>query len=96
MAAHGFSDFNIWIRTFSAVARAYAFSQEGQDLDNQMAEALEKVRSDPDIPAAQKEMMIQQLQHSADIIAAIRPSPGNVDAVAPYIDQLGAIFDDEG
>ena len=96
VSVHGFTDFETWLRTLSIVAQAYAFAREGAALDAKMAEALQRIESDPDISASQKEMMIQQLQHSVEAIAGIRPPRENVEAVSPYIDQLGVIFDDEG
>ena len=96
VGAYGFPDFTAWTQTMSAVARAYAFSREGASLDGKMAEALAKIRDHPNIPAAQKEMMIQQLQHSAGAIAGMRPSQENIDAVKAYSEQLKAVFDDNG
>jgi hypothetical protein len=93
VGAHGFSDFAVWIQTFSAVARAYAFAKDGGALDSDMAAALEKIRSDPNIPQAQKDMLLQQLQASAGAISGMRPSQENIDAVAPYVDQLSAVFE---
>ena len=94
--AHDFPDFPTWVRTLSVAARAYAFIQGGADLDSKVSEALARIESDPNIPEAQKEMMRQQLQHSADAIAAIKPSQKSIDAVTPYAEQLGQLFDEEG
>jgi hypothetical protein len=91
--AHEFADFNAWLEALSAIARAYAFAKEGGALDNEMAAALEKIRNDPNLPAAQKDMMLQQLEASAGAIAGMRPSQENIDAVTPYVDQLALVFD---
>lgn len=96
VSAYGFTDFETWLRTLSIVAQAYAFAREGAALDAKMADALERIENDPDISPSQKEMMIQQLQHSVEAIAGIRPPRENVEAVTPYIDQLGVIFENEG
>ena len=61
-----------------------------------MAEAIEKVRNDPNIPAAQKELILQQLQHSNAAIAGMRPSEESLKAVEPYGEQLKAMFDNDG
>jgi hypothetical protein len=90
---YGFADFNAWLQTFSTIARAYAFAREGGEIDSQMAEAIEKVRNDPNIPAAQKELILQQLQHSNAAIAGMRPSEESLNAVEPYGEQLKALFD---
>jgi hypothetical protein len=94
--AHDFADFSTWVRTLSVTAQAYVFTQSGADLDRKMAEALARIESDPNIPVAQKEMMRQQLKHSAHAIAAMKPSQASIDAVTPYADQLRQLFDDEG
>jgi len=94
--AHGFQDFPTWVRVLSVTAQAYAFAESGEDLDIRLSEALARIESDPDISEVQKEMMRQQLQHSADAIAAMKPSQGNIDAVKPYVGQLGQLFEDEG
>jgi hypothetical protein len=93
--AYEFPDFATWVRTLSVTAQAYAFAQSGADLDRKMAEALARVESDPNLPDAQKEMMRQQLLHSGHAIAAMMPSQASVDAVRPYVEQLGQLFDDE-
>jgi hypothetical protein len=93
VGAYGFSDFAAWIQTFSAVARAYAFAKDSGALDSEMAAALEKIRTDPNIPQAQKDMLLQQLQASAGAISGMRPSQENIDAVAPHVDQLSAVFE---
>ena len=94
VSPYGFADFTTWTQTFSAIGQAYAFAREGGSIDNQMSEALAKVRDNPNFSAAQKEMLLQQLQHSSGAIAAMRPSQQNIDAVAPYVDQLKAVFND--
>jgi hypothetical protein len=93
---YGFSDFSNWLGTLSATARAFAFAQSGSDLDSKMAEALTRIENDPDIPEGQKELMRQQLKHSAAAIAAMKPPQQNIDAVKPYADQLGRLFDAKG
>jgi len=92
---YGFPDFPSWVRTFSVTAQTYAFTQSGTDLDRKMAEALARIENEPNVPEAQKEMMRQQLRHSADAIAAIKPSQGNIDAVTPYAAELEQLFEEE-
>lgn len=94
--AYNFSDFPSWARALSVTAQAYAFTQRGADLDRKMAEALARIENDPNVPEAQKEMLRQQLRHSAEAIAAIKPSQGNIDAVTPYAEELKQLFDEEG
>jgi hypothetical protein len=94
VAEHGFADFGEWLQAFSSVARAYAFAKDGGALDNDMAQALAQIQNDPNIPQAQKDMLLQQLQASAGAISSMRPSQENIDAVAPYVDQLSVVFED--
>jgi len=93
--AYDFTDFQSWVRILSVTAQAYAFTRSGADLDRKIAEALAKIENDPNLTESQKEMMRQQLRHSAEAIAAIKPSQGNIDAVAPYGDELEQLFDGE-
>jgi hypothetical protein len=92
---HGFADFNDWLQTFSTIARAYAFVREGGALDTKLTEAIEKVRNDPNIPDGQKEMILQQLQHSGTAIAGMRPAEESLKAVEPYSEQLKKTLDDK-
>jgi hypothetical protein len=94
VAAHGFTDFGAWLQAFSSIARAYAFAKDGGALDNDMAQALAQIQNDPNIPKAQKDMLLQQLQASAGAISSMRPSQENIDAVAPYVGQLSVVFED--
>ena len=96
VGSYGFSDFSLWVQALSMIARAYAFTSELEATDIQMTEDLERIRADPNIPAAQREMMLQQLQHSLAIIALMRPSPENIEAVTPHLDRLAVIFDEDG
>jgi hypothetical protein len=93
VAAHGFADFGAWLQAFSSIARAYAFAKDGGALDNDMAQALAQIQNDPNIPQAQKDMLLQQLQASAGAISSMRPAQENIDAVAAHIDQLSVIFE---
>lgn len=92
---YGFADFPTWVRTLSVTAQAYAFTHSGDEIDRKMAEAIVRVKSDPNLSEGQKEMMQQQLRHSADVIAAMKPSQASIDAVTPYAAQLGKLFDKE-
>ena len=71
---------------------AYSFAKDGGKMDTQMADAIAKIQNDPNIPAAQKQMLMQQMQASAGAIAAIKPSQANLDAVKPYMTQLAPLF----
>lgn len=92
---HGFDDFSAWIRTFSRVGQAYAFARDDGAMDTKLAETLARLEKDENLPEWQKEMIRQQLLHSAEAVAAMRPAQENIDAVKPYVDQLDGIFDSE-
>jgi len=94
--AHGFQDFPSWVRVLSVTAQAYAFTESGEDFDARLSDALARIENDPNTSESQREMMRQQLQHSADAIAAMKPSQENIDAVKPYVEQLGQLFEDKG
>lgn len=91
--SYGFSDFSAWVRALSITAQVYAFTGSGEDIDSQMAEALQRIESDPNISEAQKEMMRQQLSHSVTAITAMKPSQASIDAVKPYAEQLSRLFE---
>ena len=95
VSAHGFDDFPAWIRTFSQVGQAYAFAQDDGAMDTKLAEALARLEKDENLPEWQKEMIKQQLLHSAEAVAAMRPAQENIDAVKPYVGELDGIFDSE-
>ena len=93
---YGFDDFKSWVGVLSAIAQAYAYTDDAAAAGRQLDETQEKIRNDPKIPAGFKEMMLQQLQHSAAAVATRRPSPENIAAVEPHLDQLEVIFDTDG
>ena len=91
--AHGFDNFMSWLQVMTSVAMAYAFVKDGGEMDADMAQAIEQIKSNPSHSAAQKEMMLQQMEASMGAVASIRPSQANIDAVRPYEEQLAAVFD---
>lgn len=90
---HGFGDFGQWVQVLTSVAMSYAFAKDGGAADSAMTEAIQQIRDNPQIPAAQKEMLIQQLEGGAMAMGAVRPPQENIDAVAGHVDELKAIFD---
>jgi hypothetical protein len=94
--AYGFADFAAWVEVLSSIARSYAFVTEFEDADIQISQALERVQSDPSISEADREMMLQQLEHTAKTIALMRPSKENIDAVKPHLAELAGFFEENG
>lgn len=84
----GFDTFQTWLNATISIAMAFAFAKDGGQMDKQMADAMAKVQSDPNIPPAQKQMIMQQIQASAGSMGAIKPPQANLDAVKPYLAQL--------
>jgi hypothetical protein len=93
VAEHGFTDFAQWLQVTMSVAKAYAFAESGDEMDQGMAEALAAIQNDPNLSDAQKEMMIQQLQASMGAVAGMKPSAANLEAVKPYLAELKALFE---
>lgn len=92
VAEHGFTDFAQWLQVTMSVAKAYAFAESGDEMDQGMADALAAIQNDPNLSDAQKEMMIQQLQASMGAVAGVKPSEANIEAVKPYLAELKALF----
>jgi hypothetical protein len=90
---YGFTDFQQWLQVTMTVAKAYAFAESGGGVDAAMSQAIDEIKNNPDIPEAQKEMLLNQMQGSMTAVAGMRPSQENVDAVAPYAAELKALFD---
>lgn len=90
---HGFADFQTWVAAFSSVATAYAFSQ-GQGAAGEMEQALASIRDNPDLTEQQKQMMIQQIQASMGVMAAMQPPQENIDAVAAHGAEIEAMLED--
>jgi hypothetical protein len=89
---YGYSDFQTWLATTISVATAYSFAKEGGAMDAGMAQALDQIKNNPSLSDAQKKMMLDQLQAATGAVAAMRPPQENIDAVTPYLEQLGTLF----
>lgn len=94
--AYGFADFGAWVEVLSAIARSYAFVTEFEEADIQISAAQERVQGDPNISEAEREMMLQQLEHTAKTIALMRPAQENIDAVKPHLAELAGFFEENG
>lgn len=90
---YGFASYGEWVQTAMTIAMAHAFARKGGNLDSQMAETIAQVENNPDIPAAQKEMILQQLQAQSQMMAGVRPSEENVAVVGRFTSELDQLFD---
>ncbi len=92
---HGFSSFMDWMQVMSSVVSAYTFAREGGGVDDQMAQAIAQIESNPNLTEAQKNMMRQQMAAASQSLTAIKPPQENIDAVSPYAEELKALFEDD-
>jgi hypothetical protein len=94
ITAHGIGSLEDWTRIAYSVMLAYSFAERGDgggSVDSEMAEAMEQIRGDRNIPAAQKEQLIAMLEQQMAAISQLRPPAGNIEAVTPYLDQIRSI-----
>lgn len=89
---YGFSDLMTYAMTMSSVAQAFAFSVNG-GMDEQMSQALAQVQNNPNLSDEQKKMIMEQMGAASAAMDSMRPTQQNLDAVAPYTDQLQTMFD---
>lgn len=87
----GFDGYLDWMATTYAVFMAHGFSQHPA-MDAELAEALAHIEAEPSLSPSQKEQMRQMLLHSMGALASMRPSDANLEAVAPYHDQIEAVL----
>jgi hypothetical protein len=92
--AYGFDGFLPWLQVMASVATAYTFVREGGGVDEEMAASIAEIQNNPNLSVAQKQMLLQQMQAAMGAVNAMRPSQENLDAVAPYADQLAVLFED--
>lgn len=90
---HGFSGFADWMQAASAIMMAHAFSKEGSQMDSRFNDAIEGIRNNPNMSDDQKDAMIAQVEASMGAMGALRPSPANIEAVAPYADEIESLTD---
>jgi hypothetical protein len=90
--SYGFANFKAWLDDTISIAMAYAFASHGPEMDAGMTQAVEQIKNNPSLSDAQKQMMLQQMQASMGSVSAMRPPQGNIDAVKPYVTQLGSFF----
>lgn len=90
--SYGFDGFKQWLQVTMTIAKAHAFAEEG-GVDAGLAQAMEEIKNNPDLPAAQKKMLLDQMEGTMAAVGGIRPSQENIDAVAPYAAPLKALFE---
>lgn len=95
---YGIASIQDWIQVAYSVMLAYSFSERGDgggSVDSEMAEAIEQIKTDKNIPASQKEQLIAMLQQQMAQISQLRPPAGNIEVVSQYAEQIKQIADSE-
>ncbi len=92
---YGFADMSGWFATMTSVAMAHTFAKEDVDIDAQLQEAIEGIRSNDGMSDEQKQMFIAQIESSFGALKAMQPSQQNIDAVKPFAAELEEFFNDD-
>lgn len=98
LSQYGIGSMEEWGRIAYSLMIAYSFAEGGENIggmDQEMAEAIEQIRGDPSIPAAQRDHLVASLQAQVDQLRQLRPSDGNIALAAQYAERIRAIVDDE-
>jgi len=96
--SHGIASIQDWVQVAYSVMLAYSFSERGEgggSVDSEMAEAIEQIKNDKNIPDTQKDQLIAMLQQQMAQISQLRPPAGNIEVVAEYADQIRPIADSQ-
>lgn len=97
---HGFASVAEWANVGDRVMAGFIQMQlatEAPEAQQQMLQAREEIASNPDIPEAQKEMILQQLETQMDMFEALRSStllaPGDLEVLEPMAEEIRAAFE---
>jgi hypothetical protein len=97
---HGFASVAEWANVGDRVMAGFIQMQlatEAPEAEQQMLQAREEIASNPDIPEAQKEMILQQLETQMDMFEALRSStllvPGDLEVLEPMAEEIRAAFE---
>ncbi|MGH6926422.1 MAG: hypothetical protein ACRED5_22060 [Propylenella sp.] len=88
----GFASFLDWLNTTYAVIFAHAFARP--DMDAELKQALDNIDAQQALSAEQKEQMKAMIRQSMGAVDAVRPPQANIEAVAPYHDEIEAMLED--
>lgn len=95
---HGIPSVENWVQVAYSVMLAYSFAERGDgggSVDSEMAEAIDQIKNDKSIPDQQKEQLIAMLEQQMAQISQLRPPPGNIEAVTPYVEQIKLIAESD-
>jgi hypothetical protein len=97
VAQYGFSSFSAWLTVYYSTAMAYGFADPQNDLpqlEARLLRALAAVQQNPKLSDEEKAKYTAAAREFLASYIALRPPPGNIEAVRPYQDRLHALLGD--
>ena len=101
-ARHGFDSVEEWANVGDRVMAGFLqlqLAKEAPDLQAQMDEARESILGNPNIPEAQKKMMLEQFERQMGMFDALQHSdlvqPGDMAVIEPMADEISAVLQPE-
>ncbi len=94
---HGFSDFEKLNETGQSVMMAYGYADpEGglADFEPNIRKTIEQVKNDKNFSDAEKAEAIKNLESEFQSVQKLKPLPGNIEAVRPYVAQIKKLMED--
>lgn len=96
---HGFDSVEQWANVGDRVMAGFLqlqLAKEAPDLQAQMTEARESIVGNPNIPEAQKKMMLEQFERQMGMFSALQSSelvqPGDMAVIEPLVGEIGAVL----
>lgn len=96
LSKYGIASMEEWGRIAYSLMIAYSFAEGGENIggmDHEMAEAIEQIRSDPGIPADQRDHLVASLEAQMEQLRQLRPSAGNIALAAQYAERIRTVVD---
>ncbi len=94
-AKHGFGSLADWTETGNRTVHAFAAANAGADLGDaaeQVAAAVEQIRTNPDLTPEHQDIMLRQLELATGTTLRFPSSPQDIAAVNPYMAELRQLF----
>ncbi|MES2906753.1 MAG: hypothetical protein V4691_06995 [Pseudomonadota bacterium] len=95
---HGFDNLDVWGQTAQSVMLAYGYADpEGGlvDLDSNIQKSIEQIKNDADLSEEEKKEAVQNLENEYKSVAEMKPLPGNIDVVKPFVPQIKKMTESE-
>ena len=87
---YGFGSLEQWIGVADSVMLAFSYDAEELS-DERLAEILADVEASPQVPPDQKAAAAEQVRAYFAAARALKPLPGNVETVEPFLDDLAVV-----